>query len=80
MPSAASSTVTGTVPAGVAKTSSPGPSRSASATAVATVAWPQKDTSASGLKKRRVNARPGSPSLSASPSPSGGAVRKAVSL
>ena len=31
-------------------TRSPGPSRSASATAVAIVAWPQNGTSASGLK------------------------------
>ncbi|KOG87663.1 hypothetical protein ADK38_24170, partial [Streptomyces varsoviensis] len=46
----ADSTATGTTPAGVAKTSSPGPIRSASATAVAMVACPQKETSASGLK------------------------------
>ncbi|CAM5723913.1 hypothetical protein SCALM49S_07845 [Streptomyces californicus] len=43
-------TVTGTGPAAVANSSSPGPSRSARASAVATVAWPQKGTSAFGLK------------------------------
>ena len=37
-------------PASVVRCSSPGPSRSASATAVATVACPQNATSASGLK------------------------------
>jgi hypothetical protein len=39
-------------PASVMRSSSPGPSRSARATAVATVACPQKVTSASGLKYR----------------------------
>lgn len=42
------STVTG--PAAVVRVSSPGPSRSASATAAATVACPQKRTSSRGLK------------------------------
>ena len=42
--------LTGTGPLRVLNTRSPGPSRSASATAVATVAWPQNGTSASGLK------------------------------
>ena len=42
--------VTGTGPLTVRSTRSPGPSRSASATAVAIVAWPQNGTSASGLK------------------------------
>ena len=42
--------LTGTGPLRVWKTTSPAPLRSASATAVATVAWPQNGTSASGLK------------------------------
>ena len=42
--------MTGTGPLCVRKTISPGPSRSASATPVATVACPQNGTSASGLK------------------------------
>jgi hypothetical protein len=41
---------TGTSPAWVWKLRRPGPSRSASATPVAIVAWPQNGTSASGLK------------------------------
>ena len=44
-------------PTGVSKTNGPTPLRSARATAVATVAWPQKSTSASGLKKRSRNLR-----------------------
>lgn len=74
VPSGVRVTVTGTVPARVANTRSPGPMRSARATAVATVAWPQNGTSARGLKYRTVWARPGSPRSS------GGAVRNAVSL
>ena len=49
-PPVAPSVSTGTVPAWVWKTSVPAPSRSASATPVAIVAWPQNGTSASGLK------------------------------
>ncbi len=44
---------TGTVPAWVWKTSVPAPSRSASATPVAIVAWPQNGTSASGRSSAR---------------------------
>ena len=49
-PSSARRVVTGTVPLAVARTTSPGPSRSAKATAVAIVACPQNGTSASGEK------------------------------
>ena len=51
-PSAARSVVTVTGPAWVRRCSRPVPCRSAWATAVAIVAWPQNGTSASGLKYR----------------------------
>ena len=50
VPSGPAAVRTGTGPAGVLSSRCPGPRRSAQATAVAIVAWPQKGTSASGLK------------------------------
>ena len=52
MPEPLAAVVTRISPARVARSSSPGQSRSAMATAVATVACPQKATSATGLKYR----------------------------
>jgi len=57
VPSAPAATATGTSPAGVRNSRSPGPSRSASATAVATLACPQNETSALGLKYRTSTVR-----------------------
>ena len=45
-------------PTGVSNANTPSPSVSARATAVATVAWPQKGTSAIGEKYRRPRRRP----------------------
>ncbi len=50
VPSGAASVDTGIGPTGVSNTNAPVPALSASATAAATVAWPQNGTSASGLK------------------------------
>ncbi len=52
-------------PTGVAKRSTPVPSRSAMAIAAATVAWPQNGTSAIGEKNRTVRAPSASPVMNA---------------
>jgi hypothetical protein len=49
-PASVASVRTGTGPAAVSNSSRPAPRRSAIATAVAIVAWPQNATSACGLK------------------------------